>query len=223
MCTALCVPGWLFALLQWPTAAIVVTFVLFTLIAGIAVVARRTSEIQSQGRSHTRGRGAEGFAADGWGSSTALAVLAGAVSVGLAATLEASPALALVIALTMVVCSPPALQLLRELRSPSRTRLEPPGPSTETLAPAAQPEPVVHPSAVAAVTNAELCALWRSSYTALQRASTTAARTRLVANRQVFLDEMERRNPTALTAWLTSGARAASGPDRYLDDGPNRR
>jgi hypothetical protein len=81
----------------------------------------------------------------------------------------------------------------------------------------------MHPSVVAALTNAELCALWRSSYTALQRASTTTARTLLVANRQVYLDEMERRNPTALNAWLTSGARAASGPDGYLDDGPNRR
>jgi len=30
------------------------------------------------------------------------------------------------------------------------------------------------------------------------------------------LDEFERRNPAALSAWLNSGARAASGPDKYL-------
>jgi uncharacterized membrane protein YeaQ/YmgE (transglycosylase-associated protein family) len=38
----------------------------------------------------------------------------------------------------------------------------------------------------------------------------------LVALRQCCLDELERRDPTALQDWLTSGARASSSPERFL-------
>jgi hypothetical protein len=38
----------------------------------------------------------------------------------------------------------------------------------------------------------------------------------VVAQRQVYLDEMERRSPSGLRAWLESGARAAGGPERFL-------
>jgi hypothetical protein len=62
----------------------------------------------------------------------------------------------------------------------------------------------------------ELCREWRHSFVTLQSARSPQDRLRVVAQRQVYLDEMERRSPTALQAWLDSGARAAGGPDRYL-------
>ncbi len=34
--------------------------------------------------------------------------------------------------------------------------------------------------------------------------------------RQGCLDELERRHPSALHAWLDSGARASEGPERFL-------
>jgi hypothetical protein len=33
-----------------------------------------------------------------------------------------------------------------------------------------------------------------------------------------YLDQLEDRDAPALAAWLASGARAASGPDRFLTD-----
>jgi hypothetical protein len=50
----------------------------------------------------------------------------------------------------------------------------------------------------------------------LQSARSFGDRCYVVALRQVYLDEMDRRSPTAFQAWLASGARAAGGPDRYL-------
>ena len=78
-------------------------------------------------------------------------------------------------------------------------------------------------SAAREMTNSELCREWRRSFVALQAARSPVELIRVVAQRQVYLDEMERRSPSALQAWLASGARAAGGPDRYLsgerDDG----
>jgi len=37
-----------------------------------------------------------------------------------------------------------------------------------------------------------------------------------VEQRQLYLDEFERRNPTGLAEWLASGARAAGDPTRFI-------
>jgi hypothetical protein len=39
----------------------------------------------------------------------------------------------------------------------------------------------------------------------------------------MYLDELERRNPDGLMAWLASGARAAADPSRYVLENPTRR
>lgn len=39
---------------------------------------------------------------------------------------------------------------------------------------------------------------------------------RVVQQRQLYLDELERRNPAGLAAWLASGARAAGDPTRFI-------
>lgn len=69
------------------------------------------------------------------------------------------------------------------------------------------------------VSTAELCQQWRDSYKTLREATTPAARLRIVEARQRCLDELERRDPEGLNAWLGSTASAAGDPSRYLTKG----
>lgn len=62
----------------------------------------------------------------------------------------------------------------------------------------------------------DLCLAWRRSYSLLQRTSTCAQRSAVVLTRQAYLDELAERDATAITAWLEAGARAASGPERFM-------
>jgi hypothetical protein len=62
----------------------------------------------------------------------------------------------------------------------------------------------------------DLCRAWRSTHRYLQDARSpeeTAACARL---RQLLFDELERRHPDAVAAWLATGAGAADGPERFL-------
>jgi hypothetical protein len=65
-----------------------------------------------------------------------------------------------------------------------------------------------------------LCLVWRASFSALERAQSPAERARIVDARRAYLDELERRNPPGVAAWLASGARAAGNPSKFvLGDG----
>lgn len=81
------------------------------------------------------------------------------------------------------------------------------------------------PAAIEILSDHQLCKAWCASFAALDNATTMAARLELVALRQGYLDELERRHPSGLEAWLASGARAASSPTRFLsrDDTVGRR
>ncbi|MGW6281307.1 hypothetical protein [Kribbella sp. NPDC055071] len=76
-----------------------------------------------------------------------------------------------------------------------------------------------------ALTTAELCRRWQESYEALRGATTAAARLRIVEARQHYLDELERRDPRGLSAWLERNASAAGDPSRFLagEDGGDPR
>lgn len=63
---------------------------------------------------------------------------------------------------------------------------------------------------------ADLCRQWRESYDALRQARTDAQRLRIVVERQRCLDELDRRDPEGLQAWLASAASAAGDPTRFL-------
>jgi hypothetical protein len=63
---------------------------------------------------------------------------------------------------------------------------------------------------------AELCRQWRESYEALRGARTDNQRLRIVMERQRCLDELGRRDPEGLQAWLASAASAAGDPARFL-------
>ena len=67
------------------------------------------------------------------------------------------------------------------------------------------------------MTIADLCHAWRSSYVALQRATSAESKLRTVSMRALYLAELERRAEPAVRSWLESGARAASDPGRFLD------
>jgi hypothetical protein len=66
------------------------------------------------------------------------------------------------------------------------------------------------------LTDEQLCQAWRASYLALQQSLSTDHRIATVAERQKYLDEFERRNPSGFVAWLASGARAPGNPLPYL-------
>ena len=63
----------------------------------------------------------------------------------------------------------------------------------------------------------ELCRAWRTTARSLRRAPSVSERARLARNRQAYLDELVRRNPVAMRAWLGSGqARPDTDPGRFL-------
>jgi len=66
------------------------------------------------------------------------------------------------------------------------------------------------------MSDADLCLEWRRSYLALQSSGSVTAQLLVVQQRQRYLDELERRNPSGLSVWLSSGARAGSDPSRYI-------
>lgn len=69
---------------------------------------------------------------------------------------------------------------------------------------------------VSAISTAELCRQWHQSFEDLHQAITPAARLSIVTARQRCLDELERRDPDGLHAWLSSSASAAGDPSRFL-------
>ncbi|MFD3403981.1 hypothetical protein ACFWUU_25065 [Kribbella sp. NPDC058693] len=61
-----------------------------------------------------------------------------------------------------------------------------------------------------------LCLAWRRSFVQLEAASSAYERLTLIARRQQYLDELERRSPRGLAAWFASGARASGDPLPYI-------
>ena len=141
------------------------------------------------------------------------AVRAGAVGAGAVATAavaSVSPLLLVFLLLLTGVTSPRFVVLVRAhlaRREQSRSALRPDQ---------AQVWSATAASAAQALTDHDLCRAWCTSFDVLQSVSDVEARARVVALRQAYLDELDRRNPLGLSAWLASGARATGNPDRYL-------
>lgn len=194
------------ALLVWPVAGVLVTFVLTTVLIGIGcyVLDERASLSRIPGRSAR---------AVVWGRAAA----GGLAAVAFGGLAEVSVALTFVLAAVGAATSP---RVLRRLRSRSQPVGKPARQASVQGPDDAQELEIVardvDEATVSSLSNAELCLAWRCSYVALLEASSVRRRAIVVASRQVYLDEMEQRDPAGLNAWLCSGARAASGPDRYL-------
>ena len=65
-----------------------------------------------------------------------------------------------------------------------------------------------------------LCRQWQSSYEELRAEPAVSRRLEIVRERERCLDELERRDPAGLQAWLASSASAASDPARFLTEPP---
>ncbi|HEY3003584.1 MAG TPA: hypothetical protein VGJ44_14655, partial [Kribbellaceae bacterium] len=65
------------------------------------------------------------------------------------------------------------------------------------------------------LTDAELCAAWTQSCRDLREAGPAGA-LRYVVARQQYLDELERRDPAGLRAWLESAASPAGDPRPFI-------
>lgn len=67
------------------------------------------------------------------------------------------------------------------------------------------------------LTDEQLCKLWRASYQASQRLNVSASTPiAAVVERQMYLDELERRNAGGFAAWLAAGPEAAENPLPYV-------
>lgn len=122
--------------------------------------------------------------------------------------------------------SPRAVQLYaRWLRPRPRESCQaqrPQAPTVEDIM-ISQPERASEAAAteLRSLTDASLCRAWQVSFSALQISSSSLQRLRVVQVRQELLDEVERRNPEGLMAWLASGARAAGSPSKFILSGAN--
>ena len=67
------------------------------------------------------------------------------------------------------------------------------------------------------LTDEQLCRRWRASYKSSQRQQSSAVKLiAAVAERQMYLDELERRNARGFAAWLAAGPQTAGDPLPYL-------
>lgn len=161
--------------------------------------------------------------------------LSGAAVVALGGLSAVLPALALPLVLAAVVSHPACVDQVTRWRS-AGTQAQPTRPlvmdgprpveADRVAAGATWPGPAgcrldIDAGAAEQLTDQELCLQWRHSFLTLQSAPCAQDLGRVVVQRQILLDEMERRSPLALQAWLASGARAAGGPERFLGGQPH--
>lgn len=109
---------------------------------------------------------------------------------------------ALAVAMVVLIFSPRILYRLAG-RTPNASRA-----NQVEAAPvsAVMPDPPSPRTPVGSLSDQALRRAWQSSHHELMRAQSLSARTEIVQLRQEYLDELERRDPAALSAWFASGA-----------------
>lgn len=120
---------------------------------------------------------------------------------------------AVLLAGVMVLASPPVLRRAAQWLRRTSLVANPAGAVERT------DDDVSWTPDVGLLTDTQLCAAWLSSSSALEALSGTGqvvVRARLVADRQDYLDELERRDAAGFRAWLYGGAGPASDPTPYL-------
>lgn len=189
------------ALLEWsPVVAGLTTVLLSGCVAAVVAVVRPAPGGPSPAR--------RAWAVD----VAAGSLLAGGGAVTLLALATASPCCALLLALTATLTAPPVVRRVRR-------RLRPRAP----VGPPARPQApwdtglrsLTTAAAVSRLADSELCVLWRRTFWQLTSHQAPDALLATVLLRQACLDELTRRNPTAVRAWLESGGRASGGPERF--------
>ena len=129
-----------------------------------------------------------------------------------------SPAVLLLLALVAVLTMPP---LVAKAVALAHHQQQPPHRSG-TTADEDEDGPESHLTTdeslgpLVALDDRQLCRLWRESFWRLRGAPNDDGALRLVLLRQACLDELTRRHGPGVEAWLASGARPSSGPDKFL-------
>jgi hypothetical protein len=134
------------------------------------------------------------------GRMLALAARVAVCIIAACAYTAASPPLALTLVVAGVVTSPRIRRWLapRVVGAPDLTQ-----------------SPVADVRPVDELSIDELCQQWCRTFQAVLSNDPPLA-ARVVGMRQVYLDEMERRDPAGLQSWLMSGPHAGSSPEEYL-------
>jgi hypothetical protein len=123
----------------------------------------------------------------------------------------------LLLAAAVLASSPYAVETsrrwLRSVRTPSAAQLD----AVARAFAYASPEAArLRAPELGDLTDEQLCKRWRSSYRTSQRRSSAAKLIAAVAERRMYLDELERRNGSGFAAWLAAGPQAAEDPLPYL-------
>lgn len=200
--------GLFFAVITWGLGSVVI---------GAVCVATATAVIASSV-----------WAGNGWsGTRRIVRVTLGAglitpAAVGLIVVCKLAGVL---VVLVLVATTPALTSLVRARRhvqgDPPVARPEARTPR-DTAAPVADGPPVAPAQELSSLDDEELCLAWRRSFRLLEGSPTTAQRLSVVEQRQQYLDELQRRSPGGLAAWLASGARASGNPFPYVDDARRR-
>lgn len=151
------------------------------------------------------------------------AFVAGSAAVSLAGYSELLGVGVLALVLFVALCSPVAVRAVRRgwrsVHRPSATRLEALTRAFYYSDLAAGMTFPLLPPAPCPLTDEQLSRGWRTSARTLRRRISPAQKVAIVEERQTYLAEFERRNPTGFAAWLTSGTGASEDLMPYLSEG----
>jgi hypothetical protein len=116
----------------------------------------------------------------------------------------------LCVVIILTATSPQLLQLVRRRRRATGRRPQAhPALSSSVITAAPNPD-------LRRLDDRALCLAWRHSYPLLSAACSAQDRLVVVQRRQEYLDELHRRSPQGLAAWVAAGGRASSNPLPYL-------
>ena len=156
---------------------------------------------------------------------TRVALSAGLVTPAAVGLIAVAKSVGVLVVVILTVTTPALTSLVRARRKAKGdgrvVRPESTAPrdsaSSPSDGPAAGPAPEL-----SSLGDEALCLAWRRSFRLLETARTAAERLSVVEKRQQYLDELNRRSPEGLAAWLASGARASGNPLPYVDDARRR-
>jgi len=148
-----------------------------------------------------------------WARAFRRSVTAGAAGVAIVILGAVDSRIAFGVLALAAITSPLSLDLaLRVLGTRLRCQSQPPAGPNDTRVEQVDDDP----GDLGRLSDEALCQAWRRSFIALERTASVAGRSRVVAQRQRLLEELEHRHPVELQAWYDAGGRAASGPERFL-------
>jgi hypothetical protein len=197
-------------MLEWSAAITAVAVLVVSLVAGVATTVLRNELFAPPERAV--------------GHLVAHSSGIGAGVVGGFAILVASPAMGLLVVGLAIGTSPPLLAYLLSRRDMSRAGSTTSSPATaglreldENAERAAEHEPETSPDrALTTMSVGQLCGLWRRTFWQLHDEDDPDRRAALIAVRQMYLEELEKRDPSGFAAWLESGGRASGAPERFM-------